>query len=104
MMIDPRSGRHYAAKPFRVWREEMVAEMLGQDVPRDKVADRLKLHCIYTPSDKRTRDVAGMLDALCHLLEHYGVVANDGQIKNVIWEEVSCPENPGLLVKLWKHE
>lgn len=39
----------------------------------------------YWPGDRIVRDVAGMLDALGHLLEHAGVLKDDGLIRGLVW-------------------
>ena len=48
---------------------------------------RIALIVDYTPGDLRTRDVAGMLDAICHLLERSGLIEHDGLIRDCTWHE-----------------
>jgi Holliday junction resolvase RusA-like endonuclease len=61
----------------------------------------VKLYVLYTPGDRRRRDVPGMLDAILHLLEKAEVVEDDAQIVDVSWHTEpmnSC--HPGALVSV----
>ena len=49
-----------------------------------------KATVIFIHADRRRRDVAGMIDALCHVLERAGVVNDDSLI--VDWDIHTTPE------------
>jgi hypothetical protein len=62
---------------------------------------RCKLIVDYVPGDNRVRDVAGMLDAICHVLEKIGLVDNDGLIRDCEWHEFPIDrEHPMAVVTI----
>lgn len=66
----------------------MVKEIRRQcDGFPQPIRHKVKLIVDYTPGDRRVRDVAGMMDALCHLLERSGLIENDGLIRECEWHE-----------------
>lgn len=97
-VIVTRTGHRFPAKRFKLWREDALiqlrTQMCGQCFPlREQVA----LNCLYTPGDKRIRDVPGMLDALCHLIVKAGLLMDDGQVRRVTWiENVMDRERAGV--------
>lgn len=75
------SGHRYPKKRFKAWRDEAISQIgdaVSFDGPVSLIVD-------YTPGDAIRRDVPGLLDALCHLIEKIGIVANDAQVKCVQW-------------------
>lgn len=84
-----RSGHRYPSKRFVDWRTQALTELQRQcDGIPQPVRYRMKMSVAYVPGDKRVRDVAGMTDALCHLLERSGLIENDGLIRDITWEEL----------------
>lgn len=85
MQVDPRSGRHYSLPLFEKWRNEMVWRIKQQKgrpgilFPKPMI---LIFGVEYWPSDRRRRDMAGILDALGHVLEVAQIVQDDAQLKH----------------------
>ena len=96
----PRNGRHYPLPEWAAWRDEMVLAV-KQQIPCVQtrsfkvmgipyINDYCKATIVFTHADKRRRDIPGMLDALCHVLERAGVVKDDSLI--VDWDVHTVPE------------
>jgi len=100
-------GRHYIHKypndRFVKWRRDACNQlrhlfMLKLDGP---LAARVR----YWPGDLRTRDVPGMIDAICHLFEHIGLLINDKQAIEWHWEPMELDRpNPRAEFTLWRRE
>src|SRR2546428_9640902 len=80
-----RYGRRYPTKAFAAWRDDMVIQLRQQH--REARAQGVlplrgpvALTAVFHHGDHRVRDLPGLLDALCHVLERATVVADDGQI------------------------
>lgn len=87
-VIVTRTGHRFPAKRFTEWRTLALKELQAQcDGIPQPLRHRLALIVDYTPGDLRVRDVAGMLDAICHLLERSGLIENDGLIRDCTWHE-----------------
>lgn len=84
MMLDPRTGRHYPNKAFAIWRDEMVGRIV-EAVGIKKLSEPCSIVVKYTPGDLRRRDVPGMMDALCHVLEKAGTVTDDSILIHWLW-------------------
>ena len=85
-----RKGRlvHYPQKRFSEWRKQAALEVLAKVKAKDKpLMGPLVMRVQYVPQDKRTRDIPGMTDALCHLLEFCGLIEDDGQIQSLYWAQ-----------------
>lgn len=84
-VIVTRSGHRFPAKRFKLWREDAFRQL--ESVGNLQIpADWVPLVCvIYTPGDKRRRDVPGMVDALWHLMEKFGMVDDDARLTNLAW-------------------
>lgn len=84
-----RDGHHYPDKHFTNWRARAYGQILEQVTrPIGKVPLIIMpicLTCDYWPSDHRTRDVSGQLDALFHVLVYAKVLKDDGLIYDVRW-------------------
>lgn len=103
-----RTGRRYPTKRFVVWRDEaetqlrkhLLALVFRWAIILPKPM-RVKLVVQYYPGDLIRRDVPGMLDAICHVLEIAGIVEDDAQIKAVDWQEMDLDrERPRVLLTL----
>lgn len=87
-VVVTRSGHRFPSKRFTAWRTEALTQLQAQcDGFPQPIRHKVKLIVDYTPGDRRVRDVAGMMDALCHLLERSGLIENDGLIRECEWHE-----------------
>ncbi len=93
----PRIVKHPWQR-FVAWREASLNELMPQlrSWPGTfPLTLPLMLYVWYWPSDRRIRDRSGMLDAIFHMLEQAGVVADDGLIEDTIWRTMEldrrCP-------------
>ncbi len=77
-----RTGHRYPNKRFSIWRADAIKSLPS---PLPIFCGPVELIVNYTPGDKKRRDVPGMLDAICHLIEKIGIVVDDAQVKNVMW-------------------
>lgn len=85
-VLTTRTGHRYPPKAFKVWRDEMVREICMQaGYERSPLLKPVHLTVRYVPGDRIRRDVAGMLDALCHVLERADIVLDDSQVQRVTW-------------------
>jgi Holliday junction resolvase RusA-like endonuclease len=88
-----KTGIHYPKKAFSVWSKAAIAEVVSQwrgehyydrNAQHDPVeSEKAIWQFIYTPSDRRRRDVPAILDAVFHVLERAGVVSDDAIIKQL---------------------
>lgn len=95
-----RTGKRYPSKRFKVWRDAAIQSLPDRlprfDGPVAVVVD-------YSPGDKIRRDVPGLLDALCHLIEKVGIVNDDAQVKNVTWTTFPVwPKKPRCTVSIYE--
>jgi Holliday junction resolvase RusA-like endonuclease len=94
-----RTGRHYPLPRWAVWRDAMLTQIHPPTTP---LTELLKISVVFTHADRRRRDVPGMLDALCHVLERAGVVKDDSQI--IQWEVQTnlppCKALAGVTIRL----
>ena len=95
-VVVTRSGYRFPAKRFTVWRADALVQLQAQcDGYPQPMRSKLKMIVDYTPGDARVRDVAGMMDAICHLLERSGLIESDGLIRSCEWHEFpmdrDCP-------------
>lgn len=80
VQINPKTGRHYPNKRFVEWRSKFASafnEFVKQYSKTFPIDYPVSVTILYTPGDKRRRDVPGMEDALWHLLEYYKIVEDD---------------------------
>jgi Holliday junction resolvase RusA-like endonuclease len=84
-MQTTKAGHHYPLPAFATWRDDMVIQTRGAAVRLGgkPIAVPCKLSVVFRHSDKRRRDVSGLLDALFHVLERAGVVKDDSLIQDV---------------------
>ena len=97
-VVVTRTGMRFPAKRFKVWREDALKQLAGQMNGHTKpLTSTITLECEYTPGDRRTRDVPGMLDALLHLIVKAGLLVDDGLVWGVTWRrEAMDRKQPGL--------
>lgn len=94
MQIDPRTGQHYPLPDFVNWREEMSYQIMQQKKVINPFSSPSSVSVIYTAGDRRRRDVPGMMDALCHLFEHCGIVTDDSLLEDWHWLKYYDKRNP----------
>lgn len=73
-----KTGRHYPKKPWKLWRDDAVAQVASQLSLRFiafTVPCEVQLR--YYAGDHRKRDQPAIIDALWHVLEKAGVVQDD---------------------------
>lgn len=101
-VVVTRTGHRFPAKRFQDWRTQALTQLQAQcDGIPQPIRHKLHLAVRYTPGDLRTRDVAGMMDAICHLLERSGLIENDGQIRECSWYENEMDrKQPSAMVSL----
>lgn len=86
MQINFRTGTHYPTPEFAAWRNRACAEIMAQKkyYPlKFPLYQELACDIDYTPSDNRRRDIPAILDAIFHVLERSGIVADDALIKHL---------------------
>ena len=101
-----RDGRHYPLPRWAKWRDEMVRQVIPFTIIKGKrfsycIEQPCKAHVVFRHGDRRRRDVAGMLDALCHVLERAGVVKDDSLI--VDWDVATSAvihDKPSVWIRL----
>lgn len=73
-----KSGGSYAKPLFKKWRDEAVRSVHEQ-LPRGWVSihQPVNVRVTYVSGDRRRRDCPAILDAVWHILERAGVVADD---------------------------
>jgi hypothetical protein len=55
---------------FKAWRKSAFQQLQDQRRSFPIVRGQARVEVLYWPGDRLRRDVPGMMDALCHLLEH----------------------------------
>jgi len=97
-VVVTRTGLRFPAKRFKVWREQALAQLSEQGAWQQEPIDQtVSLECEYTPGDRRTRDVPGMLDALLHVIVKAGLLVDDGLVWAVTWKRNEMDrQKPGL--------
>lgn len=109
-IIVTRTGHRFPdpKSRFPKWRDEALKQ-LAEQVYRIEtvhscpfpVTNKCKLIVDYVPGDRIVRDVPGLLDALCHVLERAGIVTNDGLIRDCEWHEFAMDrEHPMVTVTI----
>lgn len=93
-VIVTRTGMRFPAKRFKLWREQALEQLAPQlPVKLRPIDTTVTLECEYTPGDRRTRDVPGMLDALLHLIVKAGLLVDDGLVWGVTWRRTEMDRN-----------
>lgn len=100
-MQTTRNGFHYPLKSFKDWRQGVEEQILVQVGKPKTIEGVCKAVFDYFPGDLRRRDVPGMIDALFHVFERYGLVKDDSLIKDVIWNTHPLDRgDPRVLVEI----
>ena len=104
MQINFRTGTHYPTPEFAAWRNRACADLMVQkkDHPIKFPLDQeLACDINYTPSDNRRRDIPAILDAIFHVLERSGIVADDALIKHIAFRtRQKDARNPRAIIVL----
>jgi Holliday junction resolvase RusA-like endonuclease len=106
-----QTGRHYAKPRFESWRSIAAYEILRQKMTwcsslrkclplKTDVTVTISYRELEPVPAKGVRDLPGMQDALWHLLTHTGLLANDGQIKGVLWQYPWRTDGPCIIMEL----
>lgn len=101
-----RTGHRYPKPAWKAWRDEMLIQVHNAVIEGPwrfphPITTPCKAHVVFRHGDRRRRDVAGMLDALCHVLERAGVVKDDSLI--VDWDVATSSvihAKPGVWIRL----
>lgn len=103
-VIVPRTGKRFPNKRFCEWRAHAFQEMKAQSVPVLQLDTPINVTIKYYAGDNRRRDVPGIIDALWHVIERYGVVKDDkhlgGILCSTLFEHWGKQDNPRLDVSL----
>lgn len=100
-LLITRDGRHVPSKRFLQWRTDAAKQMLQGKLLNGQFTKPVRLDVIYTPGDKRIRDVDGMASALFSLLAWTGVIKDDSLIHELHWrEEALNREEPRVVVEV----
>lgn len=84
-----RTGHRFPNKRFVIWRDNAFRQLERQRVPKNHpFTGPCIVEVGYTAGDRRRRDVPGMIDALCHLMERYGLVKDDSQLIEWHWAQI----------------
>lgn len=110
-VVVTRSGMRFPSKRFKTWREEVIMQLSPQVATYAQegaclpLESTISLECEYTPGDRRTRDVPGMLDALLHVIVKAGLLVDDGLVWAVTWRRMDMDRNqPGLKFTISEQE
>jgi len=103
-VIVTRTGHRFPAKRFVDWREDAMAQLKHQRIDSTAPFEGpCTVEVGYARGDLRRRDVPGMIDALCHLLEKYGIVKDDSQLIEWHWLPAEF-DDPGIRVNIIARE
>ena len=81
-----RTGMRYPVPGFIKWRNEATRQLQGQF--QETITWPVEISVEYTASDRRTRDIDGMLSALQSVLVYAGVLKDDGLVRGIgYWKE-----------------
>lgn len=76
-MLITRFGRRYPKPVFVEWRDNCFAQLDAQNIPKAGITKPCDISIKYTAGDNRRRDAPGIIDALWHVFEKYGIVKDD---------------------------
>lgn len=105
-LINTKTKQKYAGKRFEEWRSnwfDQIEQQIGGMTERErtKIRTEQKILVGYVRGDNRVRDVPGMQDALCHLLERADVIENDKLLVDWTWIRIGYNEaDPGVILKI----
>lgn len=81
----------YPNKTYANWRSRSHIQIEEQQLPAVRtptITVPVRLTCVYTPGDLRTRDVSGQTDAVLHLLVYAKVLKDDGLVHELTWRRL----------------
>ena len=83
-----RTGIRYPMKNFRLWRDDAVRQIKEQTrgLKRPCITRLCTAYILYTPVDRRKRDLPAVMDGIWHVLERAGIVADDALITGCRWD------------------
>ena len=104
-MVVTRSGGHFPRKLFKNWRDDACIQIAAQlpgdfDFASAYFTEPVSAIIIHRASDRGRHDIPAILDALFHVLERAGIVADDSLIKQLSYGEIYSKENPGADIVL----
>lgn len=92
-MIVLRNGMHVPNASFRKWRDDAIGQVKAQVQSKEYASNLvygkdmskspIKATLWYWKGDLRRRDVPAIIDAIWHVLERSGIVADDCLIEDV---------------------
>ncbi len=96
--------RKHPDRRFFTWRDDAMKQLLPQVVKWRSMlplTTPMMMYVAYWPGDHRTRDRSGMLDALFHLFERAGIIANDRLIEDPLWRTMPLDKkHPRVVIVL----
>lgn len=100
-MIVTRTGMRFPRPEWACWRDAMVAEVRAQLPPGWKpIGEPCNAKLFYLAGDRRRRDMPAIVDAVFHVLEKAGVVADD----TLLWISESSraydKQNPRCIIEI----
>ena len=101
MGFSPKTGRHYPIKSWALWRDGVVSQLLAQRKPESTINENVWFEVDYYPSDRRRRDVPGLMDALWHCLEKARIVEDDKFLSSGTWRTWPVQKEGSVVVNLY---
>lgn len=97
-----RTGVHYPKPEFVLWRARTMNQIMEQRPAGFKKIDNSNWHWdfVYTPTDKRRRDIPAILDAIFHCLERTGVIADDYFVQNMHFRTNAVSKDGGMIIDI----
>lgn len=98
IQINPKTFAHYPKKSFVDWRNAMSkAIALQKDtLPAAPITEEVHVSIWYSKGDNVRRDMPGIMDAIWHVLERSGILADDTQVKTLTWHKAPETEPAGV--------
>jgi Holliday junction resolvase RusA-like endonuclease len=102
-----RNGMHVPRANFKKWRDDALSQIKRQIMGKtfsestDISKSPIKATIWYWKGDLRRRDVPAIEDAIFHVLERSGIVADDCLIEDVDFKNMGLSrENPKVEIRL----
>ncbi len=98
-IIITRTGKRFPSKRFSDWKKlaipKLKLEMQDYGLDNFPILKPCSVFIDYIPSDRRRRDVPGVIDAIWHVLEKCGIVSDDVLLGGP--DQVVTFQNMGLI-------
>jgi Holliday junction resolvase RusA-like endonuclease len=94
-----KTGIHYPQKPWKLWRDAMLAQLQEQRIG-PTICEPCAAEINYYAGDRKRRDLPAILDAIWHVLERGGVVKDDSLIKSVNLKGGYDKTHPRAVIRL----